>query len=188
MPEPPPGEPIAPTELLKVRLDYAWKWFDFHAKQRVTMFNFFLIGCGILANALVVAHKERFHVTEAALGFLGGVTSIGFICLDMRNRQLLCSAQDVLAKLEGEVLFPAGALGGGFVTRDRAASGWDGRGHWRAPASFVRHATWIRGIESLMALAFFAACYLATPLAFAPARDVSGGSPPASPPRRVAGP
>jgi len=29
-------------------LDYAWKWFEYHAKQRISMFNYFLIVSGIL--------------------------------------------------------------------------------------------------------------------------------------------
>ena len=34
------------------RLDYAWKWFNFHAEQRTKMFNYMLVGLGILATAI----------------------------------------------------------------------------------------------------------------------------------------
>lgn len=31
------------SDLVKMQFDYAWKWFDFHARQRTTMFNFTII-------------------------------------------------------------------------------------------------------------------------------------------------
>lgn len=43
--------------MLRLRLDYAWNWFDLHAKQRMTLFYYFLIIAGILANALVATTK-----------------------------------------------------------------------------------------------------------------------------------
>src|SRR4051812_49073283 len=45
-------------ELLKLRADYAWKWFDLHAKQRMTLFNYFLIVAGILANGILLTLKD----------------------------------------------------------------------------------------------------------------------------------
>src|SRR3954462_11298895 len=45
-------------ELLKLRADYAWKWFDLHAKQRMTLFNYFLIIAGIFANATLLTFKD----------------------------------------------------------------------------------------------------------------------------------
>ena len=49
------------------RLDLAWKWFDFHAKQRTTIFNFFLIITGIILNAYVLAIKEDLKQIAIAL-------------------------------------------------------------------------------------------------------------------------
>jgi hypothetical protein len=36
------------SDLVKLQFDYAWKWFSFHADQRVKMFNFMLVVFGIL--------------------------------------------------------------------------------------------------------------------------------------------
>jgi hypothetical protein len=30
-------------ELQKMRFEFAWRYFDFHARQRTTMFNFFIL-------------------------------------------------------------------------------------------------------------------------------------------------
>jgi hypothetical protein len=39
--------PDDPSELQKLQFDFAWKWFAYHADQRVKMFNFMLIVFGI---------------------------------------------------------------------------------------------------------------------------------------------
>lgn len=36
------GVSVTPTDLEKMRFDYAWKWFNYHADQRMKMFNFIL--------------------------------------------------------------------------------------------------------------------------------------------------
>ena len=46
-------------ELLHLKLDYAWRWFALHTKQRVTMFNCFLVASGILANAYGLLLREE---------------------------------------------------------------------------------------------------------------------------------
>ena len=39
------------TTLVQTKFEYAWRYFALHARQRVTMFNFFLLGSGVIANA-----------------------------------------------------------------------------------------------------------------------------------------
>jgi hypothetical protein len=50
---------ITELELLKLKFDYAWKWFSFHADQRLKMFNFMLVVVGIFAAVAVNAVKEQ---------------------------------------------------------------------------------------------------------------------------------
>ena len=33
----------AGSQSANIQFEYAWRWFDLHAKQRVSMFNFFLL-------------------------------------------------------------------------------------------------------------------------------------------------
>lgn len=56
----PPTPPENDPPISQVRLDYAWKNFEGASKQRMTMFNFYLIMTGILANALVLTYKEGY--------------------------------------------------------------------------------------------------------------------------------
>ena len=87
-------------DLLKLRFDYAWKWFDYHAKQRITMFYYFLIIIGILASAYVQLLDKKLYALATGLSIIGFFLSIGFYCLDLRNRQLVRWGEDVLKKLE----------------------------------------------------------------------------------------
>jgi hypothetical protein len=87
-------------------LDYTWKWFEYHAKQRVSMFNYFLVASGILANAYVHVFCSSCFRLAAVLALAGALIAGAFIFLDRRNAQLVYLAEDVLRKLEITVLFP----------------------------------------------------------------------------------
>lgn len=86
--------------LFSTQLDYSWKWFDFHAKQRVSMFNYFLIASGILANAYVHIFSSDWYRLASAVAFIGFIIAIVFVILDCRNAKLVYLAEDVLRKLE----------------------------------------------------------------------------------------
>ncbi len=92
-------------KLYKARFDYAWRYFEFHAKQRTTMFNFFILFSGVLMNAcfrLLVGGYILFLGLTCAIG--GGIT-IFFVFLERRNEELVHIAEDILRSLENEVLF-----------------------------------------------------------------------------------
>lgn len=93
------------NDLVQLQLDYAWKWFEFHATQRTTMSNYFLIIVGLLATAYIALLEKGLWYLAAPLGVLGLVTAIAFICLDCRNRELLGFGEDILRHLEKDFLF-----------------------------------------------------------------------------------
>ena len=92
-------------ELLKLRFDFAWKHFEYHARQRIFMFNFFLVVTGILANSYVALLRLGLHEIAVGLGFLGFLFSLSFFALDWRNTQLAMMGQYVLLKLEKDDIF-----------------------------------------------------------------------------------
>jgi hypothetical protein len=98
-----------PLELDKLQFDYAWKWFSYHADQRVKMFNFMLIVFGIFATAIVSAlgSKQQPWFT-AILCFIGAALAAIFIGLDSRNERLLRLAEEVLTDLEKNAIFGEG--------------------------------------------------------------------------------
>jgi len=107
MPEP-PVMPETFTDLDKTRLDIAWKRCDFHAKQRTTLFNFFLLLTGIILNAYTLAIRDNLAAIAIPLCLFGVVQSIAFMLFDFRNRQLTSYAENIIEKVERSGLFPAG--------------------------------------------------------------------------------
>ena len=93
------------SELDKMRFDYAWKWFSYHADQRVKMFNFMLIAFGILGSGGVGALEADRPSVTLFLSVIGIIMSIGFFFLDMRNRDLVWRGESILKYLEKETLF-----------------------------------------------------------------------------------
>ncbi|HEV3083916.1 MAG TPA: hypothetical protein VGY66_29305 [Gemmataceae bacterium] len=153
------GEPAGTiNDLVKLQLDYAWKWFDFHAKQRTTLFNYFLIITGIFANAIVAACKEGYDGIRIVVSLLGALTSIGFLVFDVRNRALAREGEDVLAKLEDDVLFPPGFVDKkgrplGLLSAEARAGTREGQTR-KLGAELLKHKWWIRGIEIAVAACF----------------------------------
>lgn len=133
----------APQDPGQARLDYAWEWFKYHAGQRVSMFNYFLIITGIFANAYAGLLKDgsRDLIVHGgrALGIIGALTAIGFVMLDVRNKSLVDRGSSVLEEIE------KGALFGGETPRLAGGS---------VPGLIRSHTFWIRGIEIVVAIVF----------------------------------
>lgn len=92
-------------KLFTTRLDYAWKYFDFHAKQRTTMFNFFLIFTGLIVNGYVQLVKEKSFILAIIIALSGVIITIAFVALERRNEELVHIAEDILKSLEEDILF-----------------------------------------------------------------------------------
>jgi hypothetical protein len=99
-------ESLTPKDLMDFRLRHAWAWFELHAKQRQVMFRFFLLTVGVLLAALVTSHREGFRYIEIGIALIGVIACLSSFFFDRRNRQMASNAEDVLEKLEKEVLFP----------------------------------------------------------------------------------
>ncbi len=52
---------------LKDKLDYAWKWFEYHAGQRLVAFNFLLVLMGALSVGYYKAYDAASTYTQQLL-------------------------------------------------------------------------------------------------------------------------
>ena len=79
---------------------YAWNWFELHAGQRLQLVNFWLVAVAFLAAAFVQAKAS--HLTAIAFGVsvTGAVSSLAFMRLDVRTRQLVQVAENALSVFE----------------------------------------------------------------------------------------
>jgi hypothetical protein len=60
-----------------VQLDYAWKWFSYHADQRMKLFNFMLVVFGVLSTAIIAAISNHApHIVEVVISYLSFILAI----------------------------------------------------------------------------------------------------------------
>jgi len=99
------GTPLASDlEIVKARLSYAWNVWEFHGRQRMNMFNYFLVITGILTNGYITALKEKsLHAILPFICVLGFVQCCAFLMIDWRNRTMLYFADDLLQESENKL-------------------------------------------------------------------------------------
>lgn len=87
--------------------DYAWKYFELHADQRIKTFNFFLILCVFIGGGLIAMLKDTQGSTICAVpAFSLSFISFIFWRLDVRNKHLVQHAQEALKVLENDDRLP----------------------------------------------------------------------------------
>lgn len=107
--------------------DFAWNWFQYHASQRLTSFNFFLVIVGLLLVGYAQAVDHSWNGFGAALGLLGALVAASFLALDVRNDELVQCGLAALARGEGS----AGLIAENTARQNLPkafGSGWLGRG------------------------------------------------------------
>jgi hypothetical protein len=164
-----PADPS--SELRKLRFDYAWKWFSFHADQRVKMFNFMLIVFGIFAAGVVNAlDKDLPPVAIAGLCFFATSLACAFMWLDRRNRDLVWLGEDVLMDLEREAIFRERTKIKGRYDREidfgilwrqalegKRSPNWGPIGNFWRDVWLGKHRIWLPAIGFWIGVLFFAA-------------------------------
>jgi hypothetical protein len=96
------SDPIFNWDPVKTQptLVYAWSWFGYHAQQRLTAFNYFLVVAGLLTSGYVTCYNSHLYSLQIVIGIIGALISIGFLALDVRNEELVNDGRDALRKLE----------------------------------------------------------------------------------------
>lgn len=134
----------------QAQFDYAWRWFDVHAKQRVTMFNFFLLATGLIANAYGLMFREDLYLQAAVVAFIGAVVGGVSFMLDVRNSQLVDMGEAALKSVEQNYLDPV--LVETEVQPLRILSKEEQPPFWQ------KHKFLIRFLETVAILGYLAAC------------------------------
>jgi len=83
-------------------LEHAWKYFQLHANQRVTTFNYFVVFSGLLVTGLGASIQDlpRYALVSVTLGLLLIILSYLFFRLDQRVSFLIKNSEDFIRKLE----------------------------------------------------------------------------------------
>lgn len=142
----------------RLQFDYAWKWFESHQRQRMIMFYYYCIIVGVLANALVASYEANYSSLRVPIGIMGTITSLAFLFFEIRNRGMCTVAENILEKLENEVIFPpeftdetGNKMGPLSVEkRNRMREGQK----LTCKSLFLKHKYWIRVMYVIVALCF----------------------------------
>lgn len=130
----------AGSQSANMQFEYAWRWFDLHAKQRVSMFNFFLLSVGALATAYGLLLREQLYVVAAVAAFMGVFVSLVSCMLDVRNRELVKMGEEALKEVERAYL-----TGCTILTAEKQ------------PPLLLKHRWLIRSLEIVVAIVYLAA-------------------------------
>ncbi len=141
-----------PTVAEDPRLDYAWKWFNFHAEQRTKMFNYMLVGLGILATAIATMAQKALWPEAICLSGAGVIICVAFYFIDYRNRYLYSLAQAVLLNIEKSQLF----VGDAEIGIVKELTKPEGRSKPLSPTR-GRHRFWMPFVIAVFAVLFAAA-------------------------------
>ena len=96
------GPPMSDPSRSETSLDHAWRYFELHATQRMSVFNFFLVLSGLIAAgfAASIEGSPRLAPLGVALGLLLALVSFVFWKLDQRVSFLIKCSEKALAEIE----------------------------------------------------------------------------------------
>ena len=85
--------------------EYAWKYFELHADQRLKAFHFFIIFATLLIGAFAtLVQRSGLHVAYVLLPLALVFLSFVFWKLEERTRMLVRNGEDALKYLDAEAL------------------------------------------------------------------------------------
>jgi hypothetical protein len=92
----------------EVAWDHAWKYFNVHATQRMSVFNFYLIFVGLLTAGMVKTFDQGFPFPWFGCVLGGSLILMSFIFwrFDERTRFLIQRGEDALKVLERSLQSP----------------------------------------------------------------------------------
>ncbi|MBX9925798.1 MAG: hypothetical protein K2Y05_05525 [Hyphomicrobiaceae bacterium] len=137
-PTPPLAQPLPVDHAAAV--EHAWRYFELHSTQRLTVFNFFVVFSSLIAAGLgsVVSGEVTASGFGIPLGLLLCLLALVFWKLDQRNSSLIKRAEQVLSLAEGRSMEPAYRLFERESDAATAANATGGRflGQWTFGQSF----------------------------------------------------
>lgn len=82
---------------IEKELDYGFRWFEYHAQQRITTFNLYTLVYSGLAAATAYFLKEGVHAGSIILSILMILVNVLFWQLDVRSRQLIDIGEKIIS-------------------------------------------------------------------------------------------
>jgi len=83
-------------------LELAWNYFQQHAQQRLSFFNFFVAFSALTTTGLISTFQEKYdaHSIGIAIGLMLSLISYVFYKIDERNKYLTKKGEDAIKQIE----------------------------------------------------------------------------------------
>lgn len=96
------------NEAYKVSLENSWRFFQLHAQQRMTVFNFYLIISGLVAAGLsaCVIQMGKLYLVAGYLGLFLSFVSFIFWKLDQRVSLMIKVSEESIMYIEKKLNLP----------------------------------------------------------------------------------
>lgn len=88
----------------EVVINHLWKYFEIHSQQRMTLFNFYIVVCGVISSVIgysIQSTKDLVSL-EVTLCILLTLFSFLFYKLDQRTSFLIKRSEEALANFENQ--------------------------------------------------------------------------------------
>lgn len=96
----------------KENREYAWKYFNLHAEQRLKTFHFFVVLSAVISGTILAIIKDISNVSYAApMAYLLTFLAFIFWKLDQRNKELIKFGENALKSLENNIELDANDIG-----------------------------------------------------------------------------
>ena len=125
----PDADKVTFDDAEKAAQSFAWDYFAFHAQQRQTVFNFFIIlyGASVAAFAATI-DKPTASKLHFVIGCVLVISSFLFWRLDERSRRLIQIAEAALKEIEVRLAVRTGLAWLTILTRsDNKIGGWSAK-------------------------------------------------------------
>lgn len=85
-------------------MDYGWRWFSFHAAQRMTVFNFYLVAVAIIFVGFHETVKSSDYILSLSFAGAQLVIAVLFKRLDRRTSELVKIGESLLEYCERDLV------------------------------------------------------------------------------------
>lgn len=98
---------IAPKDILLI----AWYYFQQHAQQRISYFNFFVAFSALLTTGMISTFQQgyKYHIIGVCLGIMQAFLAMMFLKIDQRNKYLTKHGENIIKVFEDKY-FPSPEL------------------------------------------------------------------------------
>src|ERR1700709_49831 len=87
----------------ELALEHAWKWFEYHANQRMTMIRFYVTVGGAIAAGVGYLWTTHENLISAVLSLFWVLASYCFLRLDVPGSRLVKRGEDAMACIQDSI-------------------------------------------------------------------------------------